>query len=104
MPNRAGTRICFGYRFSQLKLERSQKKAKKFKKLKHMILALFQSKLGRDRQRKRQKKKFLASFIPTLPKLEHSQKNSIKIQKHHSDLIYSQSRRGQAEKERKFSY
>ena len=54
------------------------------------------------------KKNFVMSSVPTRTELEHSQKNSItiqKIKKYHSDFISSQVGPGQAEKEtKKFSF
>ena len=66
-----------------------------------MILALFQAKPGRAGW-ERDKKNFVPSSVPTQPRLKHSQKNSIKIQKlkkRHSHFISSLIGLGQAEKE-----
>ena len=58
------------------------------------------------RGRERLKIYFLQS-VPTRPGLEHSEKNSKKIQKnkkHHSSFISSQTGSGHAEKEKKNRY
>ena len=62
-------KFCSGYRFSQPKLEHSKKIAKKFKKLKNIILALFLNKPGQDKPRKRPKKKKKMFQVPFQPHL-----------------------------------
>ena len=54
-------------------LENSKKTAKKFKKLKNIVLALFLSKLD-DIGRERKKKILVQNSVPTRPELENSKK------------------------------
>ena len=64
-----------------------KKIAKKFKKLKNIIPAIFLSKPGRDRPGKREKKNLVPNSVPTRPGLKNSKKNSKKIPKHNSGNI-----------------
>ena len=84
--------------------ENSEKKiAKKFKKLKNLIPALFPGKTGWDRPRKKKKKILVANSVYTLPGQENSERSSKKIQKikKHSSVIFSQNGMRLAEKEKK---
>ena len=86
---------------ARLGLENSKKIAKKFKQLKNIILALFLSKPGWDRPRKRDKK-FCSKFHSYLTRArKFPKKIAKKIQKHHSSIVYIQTRLTQVEKERK---
>ena len=61
-------------------IENSKKIAKKFKKLKHTIMASLQAKTGSKRQRKREKK-ITVSFCHTRHVIENSRKIAKKIRK-----------------------
>ena len=61
-------------------IENSKKIAKKFKKLENIIPALFLSKPGWDRPRKR-KKNLVLNSVPTRPGLENSKNIAKKFKK-----------------------
>ena len=75
--------------------------AKKFKKIKNIIMASCQAKMGGEWLRQREKKLSFRS-IPTRPGIENwKKKNSKKIQKikkHHYGFLSSQNKLGKAEK------
>ena len=80
-----------------------KKIAKKLKKLKNLFPTLFLAKTGRDRPRKRGKN-FTPEFRSYSTRQEISEKNSKKIKKPRSDIIFSQNGMRQAEKEIKKFY
>ena len=84
-------------------IENSKKRAKKFKKLKNIIVASFQAKIGWKKLRKRENKDYRS--VPTRCVIENSKKkiakNFKKLKKYHYSLISSQNRLEEAEKERK---
>ena len=83
----------------------SKKTAKKCKKLRNIIMALFQGKTGWDRLSVIQKKKNLSfRSIPTRFGIKNSKKiakKCTKIKKHHNGFISSQNGTGQAESDTK---
>ena len=58
-------KLSFRFVLSQLVIENSKTIAKKFKKLKNSLLALFQAKIGLKRLRKRENKNY--RFVSSLP-------------------------------------
>ena len=76
-----------------------KKIATKFNKLKNPFPALFLAKTGRDRPRKREKKILVPISIHTQHGQENSEKNSNKIKKPLSGIIFSQNRMRLVEKE-----
>ena len=89
---------------TRLKVENSEKKIKKFKKLKGTIQASFQAKTGQDSSRMREKKNYRSN--PSYPKQNRKfrkkeQKKIQKIKNHHSGFISSQNGSGQVANERK---
>ena len=73
-------------------IKNSKKIAKKFKKLKNIIMASFQAKTGWDRLRMREEKKLSFRSIPTRPGIGNSNKiakKTQKIKKHHYGFISS---------------
>ena len=87
---------------TQRVIENSKTKAKKFKKLKYTIMALFQAKIGWKRPRKRKNKNYRS--VPFRSYTTHNrkfQKNSKKIKKYHYGSNLSQNRLEKAEKEKK---
>ena len=84
-------------------IENSKKIAKKFKKLKNIIIYSFQDKTSREKPRKNEKKKIIIpiSSYPTRNReLKKNSKKIQKIKKHHYDFISSQTESGEAKKER----
>ena len=74
------------------------------KKLKNMMTATFQAKIGWKSLRKRENKKLSFRSIPTRRVIENSKKiaNKLKkIKKYHYGFISSQNRLDKADKERK---
>ena len=91
------------YRSDKFLPNPEQRIAKKFKKLKNIILASFQAKTGWERPRKREKKLSIRPITTRLG-LQNSKKNSKKVQKikkHDYGYFSSQNGTGLAEKERK---
>ena len=58
-------KLSFHYVLTQRVIENSKKIAKKFKKLKNIVMASFQAKIGWKRQRKRENKNYCS--VPFLP-------------------------------------
>ena len=79
----------------------SKKRAKNFKKLKNIVMASFQAKLGRDRLIKKKKKKKLSFWsILTRPGIVNSnkiKKKMQKIKKYSYGFISSENGKGQVE-------
>ena len=83
----------------------SKKIAKKFKKLKNIVMASFQAKMGRDRLRMREKKNIFVLIHSNPTRNREFQKHSKKMpkikKKHYYGLILTQNGMGQAEIGRK---
>ena len=93
------------YRFNQFLPDQEQKIpkkiAKKFKKLKNIIMASFQAKTGWETPRKREKKIIvpICSYPIRNRELKKNSNKIQKIKKHHYVFISSQIGQGEAEKE-----
>ena len=85
-------KISFGSIPTRSGIGNSKKIAKKFKKLKNIIIATFQAKTGWDRLRMREENKLSFRSIPTRPGIGNSNKiakKTQKIKKHHYGFVSS---------------
>ena len=87
-------------------IENSKKTAKKFKKLKNIIVTSFEAKIGLKRLGKRENKNYRSVPFRSHPMCNRKFQKKIakkfkKLKKYHNCLISSQNRLEEAEKERK---